>query len=151
MALLKCTFVFGILFLARPVWCQAHREQVATEKAKQQLVALENHWLQEERNPRALESILAPDFLHVLPYGIITKDEQIKYMRKHRTRAQETNKHFENLRVRVYGKVGIVNGIVVASTGGVVRKTLFTDVFVRRNGMWRAVNAQELPAARTGR
>src|SRR5262249_4985781 len=74
---------------------------------------LENHWLQVEGDPAALESILAPDFLHVVPAGIITKDEQLSFMRRHPAREQGS-KHFENLHVRIYGNVGIVNGAVVA-------------------------------------
>jgi hypothetical protein len=56
------------------------------------------------------------------------------------------------MRVRVYGDVGIVNGVVVTTdekgpsrTGGdeEVNRTVFTDVFVWRDGRWQAVNAQE--------
>jgi hypothetical protein len=115
------------------------------EKSKQQEVLdLENHWLQVEDDPAALESILAPDFLHVVPVGIITKDEQLNFMRKHPS-PHPGSKHFENMHVRVYGDVAIVNGMVVATAPEGTQKTLFTDVFVRREGKWQAVNAQELP------
>jgi len=42
------------------------------------------------------------------------------------------------------GEVGLVTGLVI-STGADGRedRTVFTDVFVRRNGRWQAVNAQE--------
>ena len=51
------------------------------------------------------------------------------------------------MHVRVYGTVGIVNGIVVETSGStLVRRTLFTDVFAYRDGKWQAVNAQELPS-----
>lgn len=122
--------------------------QSSEEKAKQQLLDLENHWLQEEHNPQALESILAPDFLHVLSAGIITKEEHIDYWRRHPPQKPEPKKHFEDMHVRVYGSVGIVNGAVVAEDGQGVRRTLFTDVFAYRDGKWQAVSAQELPAAK---
>jgi hypothetical protein len=51
------------------------------------------------------------------------------------------------LHVRIYGNVGIVNGMVVEAGSGAPRKTLFTDVFACRDGKWQAVNAQEVPAA----
>ena len=60
--------------------------------------------------------------------------------------------HFDQLQVRVYGDVGIVNGVVVTTdekgpsqTGEnhEVDRTVFTDVFVWRDGRWQAVNAQE--------
>jgi uncharacterized protein DUF4440 len=108
------------------------------------LINIENHWLSAENDPDALQNILADDFVHVLPAGFISKDEHIAYLRKNPMplRAQ----HFGEMRVRIYGDVGIVNGTLVDDgTNGNVRKIAFTDVFVRRNGQWQAVNAQELP------
>ena len=111
------------------------------------IVQLENQWLEAEDKPKALPSILADDFVHVVPAGLITKDEQIRYLTTHRN-GKEQGKHFENLRVRMFGNVAIANGIVVASAeNGKIQKTLFTDVFAYRNGRWQAVNAQETPLA----
>jgi hypothetical protein len=145
--------ICGVILFTRPLPSQLAIEPGSVEKSKQELLDLENHWLQVEDDPAALESILAPDFLHVVPAGIITKDEQLNFMRRHPGHDQ-SSKHFENLHVRVYGNVGIVNGAVVATVkeGGEkssegVRKTLFTDVFAYRDGKWQAVNAQELPMA----
>jgi hypothetical protein len=50
------------------------REPNSAEKSQQELLALENRWLQVENDPMALEGILASDFLHVVPGAIITKD-----------------------------------------------------------------------------
>jgi hypothetical protein len=93
-----------------------------------------------------LEGILADDFVHVLPFGFVTKAEQLRYMRTHPLPQARPARHFEDLKVRVYGNAGIVNGIVVStSQGSKPEKTIFTDVFAYRAGKWRAVNAQELP------
>jgi len=54
------------------------------------------------------------------------------------------------MHVRVYGSVGVVNGMVV-EIGTARRKTLFIDVFAYRDGKWQAVSAQELPAAEAAR
>jgi hypothetical protein len=35
--------------------------------------------------------------------------------------------------------------VVTTASDGTIKKTLFTDVFVSRNGTWQGVNAQELP------
>ncbi|HTS12897.1 MAG TPA: nuclear transport factor 2 family protein [Candidatus Limnocylindrales bacterium] len=108
------------------------------------MTQLEQRWLSHENDPRVLESILAGDFVHVVSVGMITKAEHIDYVRRHPF--NDTSRHFEDLRVRIYGTVGIVNGIVVAkSASGKLRKSTFTDVFAYRNGKWQAVNAQELP------
>jgi len=47
--------------------CHVSREPKSAEKSKQELLALENRWLQGEDDPGALEDILASDFLHVVP------------------------------------------------------------------------------------
>lgn len=113
------------------------------------LRTLEDRWLASEDDPDSLAVYLADDFIHVLALGFVTKAEQIAVMRHQPRSRLPRPKHFEDLRVRVYGDVGIVNGIVVADTGnGGLRRTLFTDVFVRRAGRWQAVNAQELPEGR---
>ena len=51
-----------------------------------------------------------------------------------------------DLRGRIYPSAGIVNGIVVTiMPQGRVKRMIFTDVLVYRDGKWRSVNAQELP------
>ena len=127
--------------------CQVNREPKSVEESKQELLALENRWLQVEDDPVALQGILAPDFLHVVPGAIITKEQHLQFLREHPARGQASEKHFEDLHVRVYGNAGIVNGAVIEKTGSGERKTLFTDVFAYRDGKWQAVSAQELPVA----
>ncbi len=112
----------------------------------QAVIELEKRWLEAEDDPSALESILADDFVHVLPFGFVTKAEQLRYMRGHPSTQARPARHFEDLKVRIYGNAGIANGIVVStSREGKVQKTIFTDVFAYRHGKWQAVNAQELP------
>lgn len=122
------------------------RRSVDADRDKRALLDLEDRWLASEDDPDALQNILADDFIHALPMGFVTKDEQLDYMRKIKEPPPHGARHFGEIRARVYGDAGIVNGIVAedASNGG-TRRTVFTDVFVRRNGRWQAVNAQELP------
>ncbi|HET9792603.1 MAG TPA: nuclear transport factor 2 family protein [Candidatus Angelobacter sp.] len=114
-------------------------------QAKRQLLKLEDQWLQGLQDPQAQEQILADDFVHALPLGLITKKEQLDFLRGQKQPADNLSRHFEDLRVRIYGTAGIVNGMVVATdkAGAVVKKTVFTDVFAYRDGGWQAVNAQE--------
>lgn len=147
--LIFVSVVFGTMLSVIPsMQCQTKRSIPDREKARQALLDVENRWLPAEDNPDVQAEILAPDFVHVLPSGMITKDEQIDYLRKHRGQSVQEPKHFEDLRVRVYGNVGIVNGAVVRGEGATLRRTLFTDVFVYREGKWQAVNAQELTEGR---
>ena len=114
-------------------------------KAKREITKLENRWLAHENDPKVLNKILANDFVHVLPSGFITKAEHMDYVREHPFPANVTRK-FEEMRVRIYGTAGIVNGIVDMTTAdGTTRRAAFTDVFAYRKGKWQAVNAQEMP------
>ena len=142
----SCNRVIGCALLPLVLLsCNVSRGPKSDEDSKQQLLALENRWLQVEDDPVALESILAPDFLHVVPGEIITKEQHLQFLRQHPAGSQHPEKRFEDLHVRVYGEAGIVNGAVIQTTQNGKRKTLFTDVFAYRDGKWQAVSAQELP------
>ena len=117
------------------------------EQDRAALIALENEWLANEHSASVLERILASDFVHPLPTGdFVTKAQHIAFSSAHPPPAN-LKQHFDQMRVCVYGDVGIVNGVVVTTdeTGGdeKVDRTVFTDVFVWRDGRWQAVNAQE--------
>lgn len=117
----------------------------AASDAQQAVIRLEHRWLANENNPAALESILADDFVHVLPEGMISKRQHIDYLKTHANAFPGAHK-FESLEVRVYGNVAIATGVVLAvPPGGAPHRTLFTDVFAFRQGRWQAVNAQETP------
>jgi len=122
------------------------RRSVDADRDKQALLDLENRWLASEDDPDVLQNILADDFIHALPMGFVTKDEQLGYMRKMKEPPPHGARHFGEIHIRVYGDAGIVNGILAEDLpNGGTRRTVFTDVFVRRDGRWKAVNAQELP------
>lgn len=140
----RAILIFASVFLFLSCTIAPARQSKSTASDKQALLKLEDRWLASEDDPDALKSILADDFVHALPIGFITKAEQIDYVAK-RKNSETGKKYFEDMHVRVYGDVGIVNGIVVNETGKDVQKTVFTDVFVKRNGRWQAVNAQEVP------
>jgi len=132
-----CVTVFASIAAAQE---QAKRDP---QQDKQALINLENYWLAHEEDPVALQTILADDFVHVLPMGLIDKNAHVGYWRREQGARPHVAKHFEDLRARIYGDVGIVNGIFVAGDSKGARKTIFTDVFVYRSGRWQAVNAQE--------
>jgi len=119
--------------------------QRSVERGRQALISLENEWLGSEHNGAALERILAADFVHpVITGNFLTKTQHIYYSTKYLPPASLKNR-FEQMNVRLYGDVGVVNGIVVTSDehGTDVDKSIFTDVFVYRDGRWQAINAQE--------
>ena len=147
MVLARDSITFAALAFLVLVPSGAARQSVKSVASQQKaLEALEQRWLAAEDDLSALETILADDFVHVLPMGFVSKREQIDFMRSHPTPKDGTTRRFDDLRVRVFGIAGVVTGIVVATApDGKTQRTAFTDVFAHRNGRWQAVNAQELP------
>jgi len=141
-------YIRCILGAATVVFCAlpAIGDQKRTSnRDRDALIALENDWLKNEHNAAELEHILGADFLHPVVTGdVLTKAQHIQFSSTHLP-APDLTKHFEDLQVRVYGDVAIVNGSVVATNknGNITAKTVFTDVFVYRDGRWQAINAQE--------
>ncbi len=134
------------LCLVLPVAIGFLWDQPAKEDAHDVIIELENRWMAGASDPEELRSTLADDFVHVLPMGFVSKNEQIGYVREHPGSPGQI-KHFEELRVRIFSRVAVANGIVVANNGnGRIERTIFSDVFAYRNGKWQAVNAQETPA-----
>jgi hypothetical protein len=113
------------------------------ESRRLALLQVEDEWLR-ARDAATLERILADDFVHPVPQGyFLRKAEHIAWFVKHPHPAG-LSQRFERLQARLYGPVGIVNGVVVSSQGsGPEGRTVFTDVFELRDGRWQAVNAQE--------
>jgi hypothetical protein len=115
-----------------------------------QVVHLEHLWLdaQNTGNVAELDRILAADFVRPYPPDgqFITKAEMMTYLHSHPFPHQKgPHPHFAQLRVRIYGNVAIARGILTTqdANGALLSKTLFTDVFLRRQGRWQAVSAQE--------
>lgn len=132
------------LTFAAGAWAHGPASEHRPGPDKAGLVAVETAWLH-AKDAATLEQILAPDYVHVIPgAGFITRDQQIGWFKAHPT-PPGVERHFEDLHERVYGKVGIVNGVVVRTTPGEAKphRTLFTDVFVYQDGRWQAVNSQE--------
>lgn len=137
------SLIVGLLALCASA--NAQQSTKVEETQKQALIALEQHWLKVADDPAAVAPILADDFIHVLPSGLETKAEQLKFMRANPPRDLPASRHLEDVRVRIFGNIGIVNGVAVATAADRrAQKTIFTDVFAYRNGRWQAINSQEM-------
>jgi len=115
---------------------------------EQQVRAIEERWLAHVGEPEVVGAILADNFVHVLPSGIVDKREHLQYLRDHPD-AFPGRKHCAALRIRIYGQAAVATGIVSSQRdpGSADKLTAFTDVFVLRHRHWLAVSAQELPLA----
>lgn len=113
-----------------------------------QLLDLEQRWLTAgmQRDIPALKEILADDFVDVTYKGGLRDKADHLVSSLAPSKSKQT---LEELKVRLYGDTGIVNGlnVVVTADGAATYKIRFTDVFVKRGGRWRAVSAQETPVA----
>ena len=110
---------------------------------------VEQDWLAHIDQRATLERILADDFRHAVPPGrFLDKSEHIAWAAAH-PRPVGEHRRFAQLDVRVLGDAAVASGIVatVEADGGPERRSLFTDVFARRQGAWRVVAAQETPLA----
>lgn len=111
---------------------------------RQAVVALENQWI-DARDAATLDRLLADDFVHPVYSGdIINKAQNIDWLTKH-PRPANSHARFAQLEVRLFGDVAQAYGAVSVSddSGREVSRSVFTDVFVYRNGRWQAVSAQE--------
>jgi len=124
-----------------------------TDKSEKGLMAVEHAWYDAE-GPALRERIYAPDFVHIVADGrIVSRESELAYFRKQKPATPEevaqrnAHHHFEDVKVRIYGDIGIVDGrtVITDVQGQVVRKTSFTDIFVWRDGRWQVINAQETP------
>lgn len=139
----RTTTLVAALLLVLPAW-RAAKAQPDTTADRAAIDSLERAWLL-ARDTVVLSRILAPDFVHVVPTGqTIGRAEHMAWAASH-PRPAWVRVRFDALRVRLYGDAAIANGIVSArdSAGRPMTRTAFTDVFVRRDGRWRAVSAQE--------
>src|SRR6266536_4393232 len=133
--------IFLPFLLLVPAFAQTTRDPA---KDRQAIIELEQEWLH-AHDAAKLDRILASDFVHVIPVdNFLSKQEHIDWMVKH-PEPKDRNTKFDKLNVRLYGDMGIVNGSVIATdeSGKELDRTMFTDVFIFRDGQWRAVNAQE--------
>jgi len=131
----------AVLIVATAISGSARR---AVQGDRGELEAIEHQWLASEHDSTAPGRILAEGFLHPVPAGVfLTKAQHIDWAVRHPAPSGR-HQRFDQLRSRTYGAVGVVTGLVISTdSDGREGRTVFTDVFVRRNGQWQAVNAQE--------
>lgn len=127
---------------------QSEKPTVTASRSRAEIVQLEKSWLRalQAGDVAELDRILAPDFVRPLPGSgsFIGKTRMLAYFRRH-PGPRAMGAHFTRLNVWVYRGTAIARGILtsVNPRSKQVRESLFTDVFIRRQGRWQAVSAQE--------
>jgi ketosteroid isomerase-like protein len=121
------------------------------EPAIAEVTRLENKWVGALNiaNVDVIAEILADDFVRPAPdYGhFVNKADLLAFYRSHLSRQSSNEIRIEDMTVTLYGSTALARGTVTKtnSEGKPISKQLFTDVFVRNNGQWQVVSAQENP------
>jgi hypothetical protein len=136
--------IVAMALVSEPLRARTDATPRTAESDRHALVALENEWLSNARDPSVLDRILAPDFVHAISTGdFLTKAEHISWCITHPL-PPDRKSHFERLDLRVFGDLGIASGIVWIRDGTKdINRSVFTDVFAFRAGKWQAIHAQE--------
>jgi len=123
------------------------------EQAKAAVAHLEEEWLNglNKADVNAIAEVLADDFTRPDPNSgqFVNKADLLHFYRLHLSPQGSDQRRIEDMTVSLYGATALARGVLTTtdSHGRVIRKLLFTDVFVRRSGKWEAVSAQENVAA----
>ena len=144
--MLKGALIFS-LALVGMCSCTAQRDNA---NAEQYIIQSEREWAESVAtgDTSVIERILADDFVGVAPNGrsydkakmISDTRESLKYF---------VSNHANNVRVRFYGDTAVAQGDETweRRSGDPLRgRFVWTDTWVRRNGKWQIVAAEDLIA-----
>lgn len=119
------------------------------EDEKTAVAHVENEWLDalNKADVNAIAEILAEDFSRPAPDSgqFVNKRDLLGYYRAHLSPLTSGQKRIEGMTVTLYGSTALARGVLTSANSGgqIIRKLLFTDVFVKRAGKWQAISAQE--------
>ncbi len=123
----------------------------STERAQMELAQVEVAWGRalEAHDTAFFRQTLADDFIATGGPTVLTKAEFLADLG--RVKQAPLPYRLQDTRVRIYGDVGIVTGLITFEnpTGPAGPPSRYTEVWVRREGRWQAVhghyNAVEVP------
>lgn len=119
------------------------------EQDKTAVAHLEQKWLNalNDANVNAISEVLADDFIRPAAESgeFVNKPDLLQFYRSHLSPQNSSQRRIEHMTVTLYGLTALARGVLTTtdSNGLLIRKLLFTDIFVKRAGKWRAVSAQE--------
>jgi ketosteroid isomerase-like protein len=137
---------------ATPLPAQKNNVKVKASEVdldKTAVADLEEEWLKalDQADVNAIAEVLADDFVRPAPDPgqFVNKADLLQFYRSHLSPQTSGQKRIEDMTVTLYGSTALARGVLITtnSEGQVIRKLLFTDVFVKRAAKWQAVSAQE--------
>ena len=132
------------------VLCAARAQQSSTAEAERYIKESERLWAESVASGDAtsVQRILAADFLGVDPDGSLY--EKAKMVAATRESSKEfISNHLNEVKVRFFGDTAVAQGSEswVRRTGSLLRgRFVWTDTWIRRNGKWQIVAAEDLIA-----
>jgi ketosteroid isomerase-like protein len=135
-------------WLIAALWLLAPALSPAQASAsRRQIAQLEDAWVRAviARDSVAFDRLLAPGFVYTEDDRVYSKEQLIREVVHGSDRV--TSGRNEDLSVRLYGNTAIATGWLVlegrGSSGAFTRRYRYTDTWVRLNGRWRVVAAQD--------
>jgi ketosteroid isomerase-like protein len=127
----------------------ANAKASEAERDKAAVADLEQQWLNalNKADVNTIAEVLADDFVRPAPDSgqFVNKADLLQFYRSHLSPLASGQKRIEHMTVTLYGSTALARGVLITtnSDGQVIRKLLFTDVFVKHAAKWQAVSAQE--------
>lgn len=118
----------------------------STTSAKAAILRQEARWLEAliKGDRATIASLLAPGYRHINSSGtLLDRDQELA------TASEPAGPmKWSDLAITLSGDTGIVHGLNTMDQAGKTVRERFTDVFVKQNGTWLAIAAQETIAAK---
>jgi hypothetical protein len=136
-----CACVLFVFFCTHLFGAACPGGQAKDEAA---LIQLEQNWAKalERHDSEMVACILADEFEDADVDGQIHNREQAL---AHISQRRPGSNELGEIKAHIYGAVGYVRGLntVTDSSGNIVARVRFTDIFVYREGRWQAVSGHE--------
>ena len=132
----------GVLSLCQ---CSAQKNQKGTERY---ILESERQWAESVAtgDTSAIERMLADDFVGVDPKGVLYNKQQMVADTRDAPKHYVSNR-LNAVKVRFYGDTAIAQGSETwEKRNGERGRFVWTDTWIRRNGRWQIVAAEDLIA-----
>ncbi len=150
---MKYFFSISLICICNAAFSQVEIQKSSLAQIKEHLLSLEQNWLKAEfaLDTAFLSSIMDSTFTSISDEGVHNKRQSLQSMYSNiRQRLKDSiiidSFNFENTVVNIFENAAVV--ILTVHTHGKNkgimrdRKTRFYDVWIKRNGAWKAVSSQ---------
>ena len=114
----------------------------SASKEAAEVLAVERRWLKAitAGDTATIKAILAPQYRHITSKGVlIDRDQEIAG-----TKALPVVFNLSDELIDIVGDTALIRGInTITKDGKTIDRQRFTDVFIKTNGVWKAVAAHE--------